>query len=276
MNGRAHLGLRRPVLAMCSRCLVALALAGALAGCGGPAARRGDGATAPAGGEPAIVDLTNPGAPPPAEIHRRPEPALIGPGDQVEVRVLGYSEFSGLFLVAPDGRVDLGLIGSVEVGGKSAEQVHRELVTAYSAYLRHLDLTVNVSARAIRYVYVLGEVANGGKYDYFPGDRVVHAVAMAGGMLGSARENSVILLRRSEGKDHAYRLDFGRLHDALPPADIYLQPGDVVFVPKSRFRTTSEVVNSLLDTLNRTTAGTLLAEDVLRIRNTTQNLTIPR
>jgi protein involved in polysaccharide export with SLBB domain len=67
----------------------------------------------------AIVDLTNPSQPPPLERFVQPVKAEIAPGDQLELRVLGFPELSGSFLVAQDGRINLSLIGSVQAAGKS-------------------------------------------------------------------------------------------------------------------------------------------------------------
>lgn len=238
-----------------------------LSGCGGSAAR-GTAAGEPPGGAPGILDLTNPAVPVPPEKFLKPEPALIAPGDQLEIRVLNYPEISGVFWVAPDGRINLNLIGSVEAAGKSAEQLDRDLTTAYSTYIRNLDVAVSVILRAHRYVYVLGEVYRGNRYEFETGDRVLHGLALAGGMTEKARENSVVLFRRdTDGKDHAYKLDFSHMFALLSPQDIYLQPGDVILVPKSRIRTATDFGNAIFETLSRAGTTGLLVEDITNIRN---------
>lgn len=245
----------------------ALAVAGvAAAGCGGNAARSGP--------EPGIVDLTDPSQPVPIERFVQPPAAHIQPGDFVELRILGFPELSGSFLVAQDGRVNLSLIGSVQAAGKSVDELDRDLTAALGAYFRNLDVAVNINARGERGVYVLGEVRAGGRYVYSTGDRVLHALALAGGMTDAARENGIVLLRReSDGRDHVYRLDFARLYAGVAPSDIYLQPGDVVFVPRSRFRTVTEFAKELLDVLGRASTTALVVTD---LSNRTRALTISR
>jgi polysaccharide export outer membrane protein len=181
-------------------------------------------------------------------------------------------ELSGTFLVAQDGRINLGLIGSVMAAGKTADELDRELTAAYGAYFRNLDVAVNVNARAERWVYVFGEVSRPGRYDFRGGDRVVHALAQGGGMLATARESAVTLLRsEADGADHVYQLDFGRLHDRVVPQDITLRPGDVIFVPKSRFRTITDFAKEFLDVLGRSATTTLVLKD---LSDRTRSLTI--
>jgi polysaccharide export outer membrane protein len=241
-----------------------------LAGCGGPETSTRD----PAQPGPAIVDLTDPSQPLPPERFLAPDAAWVAPGDFLDLRVLGFPELSGTFLVAPDGRINLSLVGSVQAAGKSAEELDRDITTALAAYYRNLDVAVNVNARGERNVYVLGEVGRPGRYDFRTGERVLHALADAGGMTSKARETSIGLLRReADGKDHVYRLDFSHFHTMVAPKDIYLQPGDVVFVPKSRFNTVTDFATSLLDVVGRSALTALYIDDLAR---RTSNLTLAR
>jgi polysaccharide export outer membrane protein len=237
------------------------------AGCGGTASRP----TAEAipdqlSDEPAIVDLTDPSNPPPAERFLNLEGgARVAPGDLLSLRALGFPELSGDYLVAQDGRINLSLVGSIQAAGKSVDELDRDLTNAFNTYYRNMDLAVNVSERADRNVYVLGEVANPGRYKFDTGERVLHALASAGGMTESARENSIILMRREpDGRDHAYRLDFSQIHTQLAPRDIYVQPGDVVFVPKSRFKTATDFADDFLDVLSRSATSALVIDDLSR------------
>jgi polysaccharide export outer membrane protein len=224
--------------------------------------------------EPAIVDLTDPTKPVPAERFVHLDAARIAPGDVLDLRVLGFPELSGSFRVAPDGRINLSLIGGVQASGKTPEELDKDITNAMSAYYRNLDVALNVNTPAERNVYVLGQVTRPGRLDFKVGERVLHALADAGGLVNGARENSIMLLRREEdGRDHAYRLDFSQIHTQLAPRDIYLQPGDVVFVPKAKFQTVYEFSNNFLEVLSRG-ATTALVIDELQRR--TQELVLPR
>jgi polysaccharide export outer membrane protein len=236
----------------------------AAAGCGGPATVRGP-ATA------AIVDLTNPGLPLPIERFAQPDGARIAPGDFLELRVFGFLELSGTFLVAQDGKINLNLVGPIQAAGRTGAELDDDITKVFAQYYRNIDVALNVSARAERNVYVLGEVLRPGRFDFKTGERVLHALADGGGLTPKARENSIMLLRReADGVDHAYRLDFGHLHETLSPKDIYLQPGDVVFVPKSRFSSATDFALSFLDVLGRASTTALVVDNLSsRVRSLT-------
>jgi polysaccharide export outer membrane protein len=248
---------------------IALALALACCGCGGPPKK----SYAPSNPDrEAILDLTDPAKPLPPERFAQAPVAYIIPGDELELRILGFPELSGAFKVAQDGRINLSLIGSVQAAGKSAEELDRDLTTALGTYYRNLDVAVNVRIPMERDVYVLGEVSKPGRYNFRTGERVIHAVADAGGMTEKAREDGIILLRREEdGRDHAYRLDFSEVHAKIAPRDIVLQPGDVVFVPKSRFQTLYDFMSPALEMVGRAATSALVIDD---LRSRTRSLNV--
>ncbi len=247
-----------------------LLLAGC-AGCGGTAVT-----TADTEAEPGIVDLTDPKTPIPPERFAMPDYARIAPGDEIFIKVLSYEDLNGTLTVAQDGRINLSLLGSVQAAGRTLQELDDALTQAYSSYFRNFDLAVILVETAPRDVYVLGQVRNSGRFPFAPGDRVLHGLALAGGMLDSARENSVVLMRRDpDAVDHAYRLDFARMHHALTPRDIYLQPGDIVYVPKSRFRTFTDFAKELLDVTQRAAIATLLLQDIT-LRERVQDVVVGR
>ncbi len=239
-----------------------------LVACGGSARRApGVASTAGAGGSPpGIVDLMDPTQPIPPERFLRSTRTSIIPGDELEIRTYDNVELSGIFLVPPDGRINLPFVGSVDVLEKSPEELDRELTTGLGTYFRNIEIAVNIKDPAQRSVYVIGEVRNPGRFEFAYGDRVIHALGRAGGMEDRARETGIVLVRREpDGEDHAYRLDFGSLHEFTTPGDVYLQPGDVVFVPKSRFATFTEFATSFFDVVNKVLTSAVLGND-LRLR----------
>lgn len=233
-----------------------------LASCGGEAARQQS--LPPPDGQP-IVDLTDPSQPVPLERFTLADAARLAPGDFLEIRIFGYPELSGTFLISQDGRINMSLVGSVLAAGKTAEELDRDLTSAFATYYRDVDVAVNVSVRTERFVYVLGELNKPGRVDFRTGERVIHALADGGGMTNKAREDGIILLRREpDGKDHVYRLDFSQLFAQVVPKDIYLQPGDVVFVPKSKYKTAYEFAADFVDILQRSSTSALVINELKR------------
>jgi len=246
--------------------------ASATSGCGGTAPP----SAAAVDAQPGIVDLTDPTKPIPPERFLAPDAARIAPGDQLFLKALSYEDLNGTVTVAQDGRVNLSLLGSVQAGGLTLQQLDDSLTTAYSSYFRNFDLAVILVESTERNVYVLGQVRNPGRFPFAPGDRVLHSLALAGGLQETARENGIVLMRRDpDGSDHAYRFDFAHLHEALTPKDIYLQPGDIVFVPKGRFRTVTDFLKEVLDVAQRGAVTALLVQE-LAIQERVENISVAR
>jgi protein involved in polysaccharide export with SLBB domain len=161
----------------------------------------------------------------------RPEPEALhaaqyqlGAGDQVTVTVFGRPELSGAFPVSSSGYVDYPLIGQVEVGGKSTDEVSRTIADRLrDGYVR--DPAVNVAITTYRSFFILGEVTNAGSYAYTPNLTVRGAIATAGGYTYRANTRRVLIQHPGQTRETAYELT----------GTLTLRPGDVVRVPERYF-----------------------------------------
>ncbi|MGF1566948.1 MAG: polysaccharide biosynthesis/export family protein [Nodosilinea sp.] len=83
---------------------------------------------------------------------------LLGPGDQIQVLVIGYDEFMGPRVVLPDGTISMPLIGSVPAAGKTLDALSQDLATRLSYYLTNPVVDTNLSVLRPVVVNVVGEV----------------------------------------------------------------------------------------------------------------------
>ncbi len=101
-----------------------------------------------------------------------------------------------------------------------------------------------VPKRASPYVYILGEVEKPGRFELDPLTKMTasQAVAMGGKIRFSAKHSQVLVLRRSAANEpiiiavnlkHVFNPGHYKDKDDYPPRDPMLEPGDIVFVPKS-------------------------------------------
>ena len=195
-------------------CLLAVAVGGAA--CRGPGARL-------------------PPAPPP--------PVTTGfvlrPGDVVDVRFYKTPELNlERVPVRPDGRISADLIGDVQAAGRTPAELAEVLRRAYERELDDPRVAVVVRGVATM-VYVQGEVGGGqaatpGGVQYVDGMTALQAISVAGGFRNTARQESVILIRR-EGEEHrGYRLDLAKATAGEDFSDdVRLVPSDIVVVPRS-------------------------------------------
>lgn len=105
---------------------------------------------------------------------------LVGPGDKLNISILGRDGFSRIATVRGDGTVRLHLIGTIAVTGLTLQQIEDRIVERAG---ERFDGAVSAVADIEEYrpFYVLGNVAAPGAYPYAPGMTVIKAIALAGG-----------------------------------------------------------------------------------------------
>jgi polysaccharide export outer membrane protein len=161
--------------------------------------------------------------------------AVLGPMDEVEVRVFGEPELSGSHQVSLDGALRLPLIGDVHVDGKAPDAVQREIEAAYNErYLKNAQVNVLVKKYNSRRVYVLGQVKNPGNYDFEERMTVIAAIARAGGVTRLADANRTLLTRGRGDEQKRMSVDVGDIQRGQAP-DVEIIPGDIIFVPEALF-----------------------------------------
>ena len=147
---------------------------------------------------------------------------------------------SRLVTVRPDGYVTFPLLGSVYVAGRTIQEVNDELNSLYGGYLEGLAVDLFLERHAGSVVYVLGEVGQPGAYEMRRPITVLEAVTLAGGTTSTAMQSNLLILRREEDKVYVQRYNMAA---AFTPNARFmvLQPDDMIFVPRTRLSTASEI-----------------------------------
>lgn len=183
---------------------------------------------------PACTPLPTPyEAPKEAELQvQRELAARLGPGDVFEVRVYGEKELSGTHRVAPDGSVNIPLIGTVEVADRTPEEVSALVAERLrDGFLRDPSVTVFVAEYNSKRVFVLGEVHKPGTFTFQENMSVVQAVTLAGGFNEFADQDATVVTRVVEGAEKRYIVPVQAITRG-EHANFVLRPGDIVFIPK--------------------------------------------
>src|SRR5436853_7919465 len=85
-------------------------------------------------------------APAVVEQSKAPADYLLGPGDQIVVRVLNAEEINDKpVLIDMSGFIRLPVVGRVHVGGLTVSQVEAELTTRLKSYLLQPDVSVSIA-----------------------------------------------------------------------------------------------------------------------------------
>ena len=165
----------------------------------------------------------------------------IGVDDILQVSVWHNPDLDVKVPVRPDGMISVPLIGDVEAGGKTPEEVSAEIAAKLKVFVRDPQVAVILTElRSHEYlsrVRVTGAVRQPVSVPYRQGMTVLDAVLAAGGTTEFAAPDRTELYRKgSDGATKAYavRLDSilqqGELKTNFP-----VQPGDVITVPQRAF-----------------------------------------
>jgi polysaccharide export outer membrane protein len=155
-----------------------------------------------------------------------------------------------LIVVQPDGGASFPLVGRMAVAGKSLKEVQSALNDAYGRYAEGLRADLSLNEHAGSKVYVLGQVNNPGAFEIERPVSVLQALALAEGHRYGARLDSVVIARRQGGDTVAARVnlltgsEFGG-----PGKTLWLQPDDIVFVPRTWVASAAEVARDIASVL---------------------------
>lgn len=165
----------------------------------------------------------------------------IGVDDQLQVSVWHNPDLSVSVPVRPDGKITVPLIGDVQAGGKTSEEVAAVIRDKLKAYVRDPQVAVILTQlRSHEYlarVRVTGAVRTPTSLPYRPGMTVLDVVLAAGGVTEFASPDRTELYRHAgQGDSQAYAVQLGKILNNGDLATNYpLQPGDVITVPQRTF-----------------------------------------
>jgi len=169
--------------------------------------------------------------------------------DSVDARA-GQGGQSRNAIVSPDGTIQLPLVGSVPAIGLTLKEIAREVNARYRNRVRGIEVTPVLTERAPRFIYVVGEVAQPGRFELTGPTSSMQAIALAGGFNSGGNLRQIIVFRRDQNyKLMATKLDLaGALFGRRPhPSDeIWLRDSDIILIPKQPIQRLSEQVNRYL------------------------------
>jgi len=157
---------------------------------------------------------------------------------------------SRLVTVRPDGVVTFPMVGEVKVAGETISSINEDLNKEYEKILPGLHVDLFLEKHSGSVVYVLGEVNQPGAYPILRPINLFQAITLAESYKPGARLDSIIVIRRYGQKMTARRVD---LEQTLTFEEnqhlFYLQPDDIVLVPKTRIAHSAEIMRDIADIL---------------------------
>ena len=158
-----------------------------------------------------------------------PSDYVIGPQDELLVRLWGPETFNSQLTVDRSGSIYIPKVGAIHVAGMRFDELQTHIQDAMSRVYRNFNVTVNLGRLRSIQVYVVGEARRPGAYTISSLSTVLNALFISGGpnVRGSMRHIQVrrngATLPEFDLYDVVLRGDKSR--------DLRLEAGDTLFIP---------------------------------------------
>lgn len=172
----------------------------------------------------------------------------IQPGDALHVRFTYTPELDEEQVVRPDGMISLPLVGGVPAAGQTPEELRTALLGLYAPKLREPEINVVIRGLESHKVYVSGEVLRPGVLPMTGPTTALQAVMAVGGFQKtSAKLRTVVILRQRGDRQYGRTIDLRQELENGTSDPFYLEPFDIVFVPRTRIDRANQWVDQYID-----------------------------
>lgn len=160
---------------------------------------------------------------------------LIQEGDQVQLSVAGYPEFSTTTFVKQTGTITVPLVGEVEAVKMTRDRLMDALSLKLGEYVKSkVFITLNIVPANTQKVIVIGSVSRQGPFDLNAPMSLIELLANVGGLSESVDLRRVKIYRNGEIAD-VVDVDMSGYATTEPPeSGTYplVYPGDIVYFPR--------------------------------------------
>ena len=164
----------------------------------------------------------------------------IGPQDLLTISVFGVAELSQEVRVNSNGQISLPLIGSLQAGGRTIQELEKAIAGKLSAgYLQSPQVSVFVKEYTSQRVTVEGSVKKPGIYPLTGRTTLLQVIASAEGLDELADPRGIMIFRVVKGQKMIAAFDLQAIrHGSAEDPQVYGDDKVVVDQsgPKSRFR----------------------------------------
>lgn len=154
---------------------------------------------------------------------------VVGPGDELLIRVWGQVNFNVHSTVDRSGDIYLPHVGNIDVAGLHFDQLNGYLKNQLGRVFRNFDVSVNMGQLRSIQIYVVGSAQRPGSYTVSSLSTLVNALFFSG---GPSEQGSMRRIELRRGGKIVTTFDFyDLLIDGDKSHDAPLLPGDVIYIP---------------------------------------------
>jgi protein involved in polysaccharide export with SLBB domain len=160
-----------------------------------------------------------------------PVPAdyVVGPGDEVLLRVWGAIDSDLRLLVDRNGQVSIPKVGTFTVAGLKSQDLEPTFKAQVGKVYNNFQLTVSLGQLRSLQVFVVGQARRPGAYTLSSLSTLVSALFESGGPSATGSMRHIQLKRDNKTIANLDLYQF--IHEGSTEADVRLLPGDVIVIP---------------------------------------------
>jgi polysaccharide export outer membrane protein len=167
----------------------------------------------------------------------------VGIGDVLSVRLregIKLTEYDAT--VMSTGTIVISFI-EVEAAGHTIDEIREKAQLELSKYVRDFSVDIIPREWRERKIYVLGEVANPGVYNFSAGMTTLQALALAGGYKNTALLKDMRIIRGDLDNPALIRVNLKKTAQGAALQDVLLAHNDVIYVPRSAIGDWNNFIN---------------------------------
>ncbi|MGA3095709.1 MAG: polysaccharide biosynthesis/export family protein [Bryobacteraceae bacterium] len=154
---------------------------------------------------------------------------MIGAQDVLSILVIGEKDYSGQYLVRPDGRISMPYINEVVASGKTPEELAKDIAERLTVYIKKPQVSVGLVAVNSKKYFLQGEVLKPGEYNLIVPTTIMEGLVQAGGFKDFANQKDIRILR--DGGRSVLHFNYKEmLKGKNLQQNVLLQPGDIIVV----------------------------------------------
>ncbi len=157
----------------------------------------------------------------------------LGPEDVIEVRVFELDQLNRTLRVSGDGKIELPLVGSVEVTGLTPNKVASQIADRLrDRYVQNPQVSIFITEFKSQKVSLLGAVATPASYPLSGQRRLLQLLAEAGSLGPEAGSTLYVFRQTEDGRSARLTVPLNELLlQGDPRWNVLLRSGDVISVP---------------------------------------------
>lgn len=157
----------------------------------------------------------------------------IDSGDLLRLDVFARSEVSGKYVVGPDGKITIPLIGDMHIKDKTREEALAALYAELRKYYTTSHATLAIDQYPSNRITVLGRVEKAGAHQFTHSPTLIDVLANAGAMPILDKQATLSRCAIIRGRNKLIWVDLKALLNGDVNYNIRMKKGDIVYIPDS-------------------------------------------